>query len=314
MSESDSAIASSPGVRVAPTPSGPRQEATRLENETVRVVIEPRFGGKVTSLYDKRRGIEWLWRNPQLGFREAVYGESYVEGLDSGGWDEVFPSVQPCDIQLASGTKTRVPDHGDLVQLPWEVTSESPVHVDMRAGGRCLPFDFRRGMRLMGDELRISYRLRNTGNRPFPWIWCAHPLLPLESIASIKVDAEFRVLGGLVDAEPLLDQWVRLEQLPPRDGAWAVKLFSERGAADGVGLRHESGASLRFSWDVGELPYLALWINNGGWSGTGGDPYFNLGIEPTNAPDDDLGRCGEAATIAAGETVEWSLAVRFAAE
>lgn len=289
--------------------ANPETDAVCLENAAVRVVVSPRCGGKLTSLFDKRTQTEWLWFNPQLPVREAQYGESYVERLDSGGWDEIFPSVQPCRARLADGDEAGVPDHGDLVQLPWEVLEAGSEHLDMACRGRCLPFDFYRRMQLSGGEMRIDYRVKNTGRVAYPWIWCTHPLLPLDAIASVEVDADFKVLGGESGGVGLIGSTLRWDQLPPASASWAVKLFSAPRATDTIRVRHKNGASLRLGWDVEENPYLALWVNNGGWAGTGGEPYFNLGVEPTNAPDDDLTACKKPPVLKAGETAEWSLAV-----
>ena len=86
----------------------------RLENDLLSLEILPEIGGKISSLFDKSSKREWLWTHPSLQRRPPVYGESYVENLDSGGWDEIFPSVSPC--RLEDGT--RIPDHGDLVFVP----------------------------------------------------------------------------------------------------------------------------------------------------------------------------------------------------
>ena len=45
--------------------------------------------------------------------------------------------------------------------------------------------------------MRLRYRVRNTGDSPFPWIWCGHPLfnvqpgttLQLPSMNQVRLDA-----------------------------------------------------------------------------------------------------------------------------
>ena len=83
-----------------------------LFNEALSLEILPVVGGKIASLFDKANGQEWLWTNPWLSLRDPAYGESYVGELDFGGWDEIFPSVDPCRISTPNG-EALVPDHGD---------------------------------------------------------------------------------------------------------------------------------------------------------------------------------------------------------
>ena len=78
-------------------------EPIRLVNESLSLEILPSVGGKISSIFDKSSGQEWLWTNPWLPLRQPVYGESYVGSLDFGGWDEIFPSVDPCRIPTPGG-------------------------------------------------------------------------------------------------------------------------------------------------------------------------------------------------------------------
>jgi hypothetical protein len=67
-------------------------------------------------------------------------------------------------------------------------------------------------------------------------------------------------------------------------------------------------------YDPQELPWLGLWINNGGWSGCDSEPYLNLGLEPTTAAFDCVAQAmdnGAISWLQPGETRDWALAVEM---
>jgi hypothetical protein len=257
---------------------------------------------------DKSSGQEWLWTNPWLPLRQPVYGESYVGSLDFGGWDEIFPSVDPCRIPTPGG-EALVPDHGDLVQMPWRVVSSGAGHVEMEVEGRSLPFLFRRRLELDRAQIRLRYTLKNLADFAFPWLWCAHPLVPLDTDLSLDAGAPFQVLYASGAAAGLQGRKVAWNELPARSERWAAKLFSEKGAVSCVRVSKGNGASLALEWNSSDIPYLGLWVNNGGWSGCGSEPYFNLGIEPATLPIDNLAAAENPPLLQSRETRHWNLDV-----
>lgn len=280
----------------------------QLSNSSWTLSILPTVGGKILSLFDKSRGEEWLWSNPWLPVREPAYGESYVGCLDFGGWDEIFPSVDPCRIPIPGG-EALIPDHGDLVQMPWRVISSSSEDLEMELAGRSLPFVFRRRLKLVQEKIEFHYTVENRAGFAFPWLWCAHPLVVLDAGLTLDAGAAFQVLYASGAAAGLQGRRVEWNGLPARSERWAAKLFSERGAVSRVFIRKENGASLCLAWNPDEIPYLGLWVNNGGWSGCGSEPYFNLGIEPATLPLDNLSNAENPPLLKPGETRCWTLEV-----
>lgn len=285
-------------------------DRVHLSNEFLSLEILPSVGGKIASLFEKSSAQEWLWSNQWLPLRDPAYGESYVGALDFGGWDEIFPSVDACRITTPNG-EALVPDHGDLVQMPWRVLSSSAEHLEMEVEGRSLPFLFRRRLELNGTRIQFYYRVENRADFAFPWLWCAHPLVPLDSDLALEAGAAFRVLYASGAAGHLQGCEASWNELPPRSERWAAKLFSEKGALSQVRVRKGNGASLDLSWNAVDIPYLGLWVNNGGWSGCGSEPYFNLGIEPATLPIDDLTAAENPPLLQPGETRRWSLVVNL---
>ncbi len=129
-----------------------------------------------------------------------------------------------------------------------------------------------------------------------PYLWCAHPLfrlnpgmpLHLPAKSRFKVVDQFGVGGPAVGtsiAWPISQSSSKkfFDHSHPADcpPGWAAKLFSEPLAQGWVALDSSAAKTrLVIQFDPQVLPHLGLWINRQGWSGNGGNPYNNLGVEP----------------------------------
>lgn len=279
-----------------------------LQNSYLSLEIDPTNGGKITSLRDLKTKREWLWKNPYLPQQTPVYGSSFVETLDTGGWDEIFPSVAPCSVEGLT-----IPDHGDLVFLPWEVTSLDEQRIEMSVRTQFANFLFSREIILDGDSLRISYRLTNDSSSPIPWLWCAHPLIATEPGMQIILPhgTDMTVDGGPAFSWPNAPGTPPLDILPDGSAPFAVKIFTAARSINTVKLiAPDASSSLILTWDANENPYLGMWVNCHGWSGCGSQPYYNLGLEPTTSPHDSLTDAQQSRTsqlIQPGETRTWSM-------
>lgn len=307
--------------------------AIALRSPELELIAVPAAGMRITHLR-RVRGREWLWRNPALPLSPPAAAASlppdraYVEGADSGGWDECFPTVAPSPVP--GGWPGELPDHGELWQAHWEsAVWEDPAGATLAASatGERLPYEFHRSITLAADapEARFDYRLRHTGDRPFPWLWSAHPLLLVQpgtaldapGLRQVRLAAVFGredLAAGDIVSWPggitAADRFV----MPPPSG-WAVKCFGN--AADGpvVVTDPRRGERLEIVADPAEVPHLGLWINAGGWAGGGGEPYYTLGVEPCIGAPDRLADAVEAwetaLVLQPGEERRWRLTVRL---
>lgn len=294
-----------------------------LRNDFIELEVSPELGGKISRLCDRRSGRDWLWKNPHLPMRPPQYGESYVENIDSGGWDEIFPSVSP---SKAGGFD--IPDHGDLVGLSWEVIEQSDKMLFLGCDTRFANCRFERRISMEGERVTFEYILSNRSDKTVPWLWCAHPLIALEAgmRLSLPLNTPMSLKGGVgvVPEEfawPLLERndLPSLDRIPdpeaPGFRPFAAKIFSEANVLSDFSLFTPDQASvLRFAWNWRDTPFLGLWLNCRGWSGCGSAPYFNLGIEPATAPWDDLADAiadGSARFLAPGDVRQWSFEIRL---
>ncbi len=320
-------------------PPQPSFGSVELRGGNARVVLIPALGGKIAELWFGER--QWLWRNPQLPFRAPVAGASYVLTADSGGFDECFPTVGACTLpSLVRGAGGRdLPDHGELWSQQPEMqltTGDAGHRAHFVWQGERLPYRFERSLVVTPDgEVCCEYTVTNIGEQRFPFIWSAHPLLPLGHATRLELPAAARVrvwaqhgidLGG-TGAEhrwPRLRSGGQLLDLSAPGRAWrrpfACKLFVDLPSGMQTARVVEGNDMLAARFDTADVPQLALWINRGGWNPLPRTswlpwrkpvPYENLAFEPAiGAPDtlsEALGAWDGARWIDAGETRCWTV-------
>lgn len=313
--------------------------AIELSNEFLRTVIVPRLGAKVVSLRSERTGREWLWSNPHLPLAEPMFRGPYVEKFDSGGWDEMLPTIAPCDVPGTPWAGQALTDHGELWYRDWQVESKDVDEdgagtVVMSVSGDPYPFKLRRILRLESDSATLSaqYELENTGDAPLPYIWAAHALVTIEPGMKLMFPDGTQVncvdANGFELAEPGKPfEWptlrmksgneVDLSVMPdPKDSkaaGFATMLFTEPLREGWVALNTSDGSEqFRFLFDKDHVPRVGVWQNRNRWSGSGSAPYFNMGIEPSTGPTGSLAEVHQAGTahvLDAGQTREWVIVV-----
>jgi len=304
--------------------------AHTLANDAMRLEVVPALGGKIASLQCVRTGREWLWRNPHLPLRRPEPGGDYVGAFDSGGWDELLPTVAPCTAAATPWGDRTLTDHGELWCRPW-VAERDGAALRMTLDDPALPMVFERTLRLASGDgaLTLDYALTNRGDEALPYIWAAHPLIAIEPGMRIELPADARArctaavgLDALVldrgfdwpNAPLTNDDSLRLDVVPERaEAGYAVKLFTESRANPWVAVHDPANdARLRLTVQSDRRHHIGLWLNYGGWSGGGSPPYFNVGVEPTTTPGerlDDSITAGGAAMVRAGATRHWSVQV-----
>ncbi|HET6777532.1 MAG TPA: hypothetical protein VFH26_01450 [Gemmatimonadales bacterium] len=303
--------------------------AVALRTAELEVVAVPSIGMKLTNLR-RPNGREWLWRSDQIPLSPPRPGASYVETADSGGWDECFPTVGPCPIPGAP-SRPWLPDHGELWSAPWSSSvydHSGGTTLSGRTEGTAFPYSFEREVTLDNHEplARFRYRVRNVGDKPFPWIWSSHPLLNVQPGSVLTLDGVEQVriaaahgrddlpIGAVVDWPSGIGGGG--EFVFPEAGAWAAKVFGDIGPEGRMSLTDpRKGERLEFVVRREEVPQVGVWINCRGWAPPGRTPYYNLALEPCIGAPDRLDLAVEewhtSQTLGAGEERAWSLEVRL---
>lgn len=319
--------------------------SVELHGGHASAVLLPALGGKIRDV--TFGGRQWLWHNPEIPFAPLSEPGSYAESGDSGGFDDCFPTVAPCNLPTwVKGAGERpLPDHGEL----WTRTPE--LTITTHAGGHAatcawtgdvLPYRFVRMVTLRpGGEIEFSYAAENTGEQRMPFLWASHPLFPLTDRTRIVLPERARTRvwtqRGVEFGRPGAEhQWPRV-----RDGGllvdlsrpgvapgpdFACKLFVDLPKTDLVLALEEGDARLEMHMHGREIPHVGVWINRRGWTPFASrpsripfirrkpKPYSNLVLGPcAGAPDslaDALGAWNAAQWIEPGATLRWSMVWR----
>jgi len=192
-----------------------------------------------------------------------------VETADSGGWDECFPTVAPCPVPGAPPGTPLLPDHGELWGAPWISSvydSSEGTTLAGSAKGTVFPYEFHRQITLDPQEpvVRFRYLLRHTGDRPFPWIWSAHPLLNVQpgSVLTLPGVSQVKLAAVHGRGDPSLGSG----QAPSLGSGQAPSLGSGQAPSRGSGqVLHENDV---VSWPgaIGGKSDRFTFPEHGGWA------------------------------------------------
>jgi galactose mutarotase-like enzyme len=307
--------------------------AVALRSSQVELVAVPAIGMKLTNLR-RLNGREWLWRNDQIPLAPPRSGASYVDTADSGGWDECFPTVGPSPVPGAPPATPPLPDHGELWSATWTSSiydSAEGTTLAGSAGGTAFPYEFHRQVTLDPREplVRLVYTVRHTGDRPFPWIWSAHPLLNVQPGSSLELSGVSQVKVAAAHSLPGKGPALKVDDVVswpealggadarftfPADGGWAVKLFGDLSPEGRMALIDpRRGERLEMDVRRDEVPQVGIWINCHGWAPEGRRPYYNLALEPCIGAPDRLDIAVRdwhmAQVLQPGEERSWSVRV-----
>ena len=281
-------------------------------------------------------GRQWLWTNDVLPYADPEEGAAYVETADTGGYDECFPTVAPCHLPPSAGPfgGLDLPDHGELWSQRAQMRIATPTTAAMEATstwhGTLMPYRFTRSVRVGGDgAVTMRYKVINKGSDRIPFLWSAHPLLPITPDtrlvipegARVRVAREHGVSFGRAGAEHrwphfrLAQRVVNMSRPDEVARKYACKLFVDLPPGPIVVGVEEQGVRLEAHFNSDEVPMLGLWLNRRGWAGVKrAKPYLNLGFEPCiGAPDslaEAMGTWSGAHWLDGGETRRWKLVWR----
>jgi len=308
-------------------------DVIHLRNSSMAVSVMPQLGGKICAIIDLGTGRDWLWKNPHISLRQPLPGMDYDRELDSGGWDEILFSVKACQLELPGGKRLSIGDHGMVVSKAWQ-SSETGVNnageavCELFAEGQSPHFKLQRKIVLDAEKPRLDfeYKLTNTGSIPWPWLWCAHPLLAIERDMFIHFqegqqirnetthpsgENEVMLWPTLVSVAGEQINLARIFEVSGAPETFCAKLFI-RSAKEVCIHTDDESESFSMMYDPDTLPWLGLWVNKNAWSGCGSEPYLNLGMEPATSPHDRLAQAvaqGESDLLQPGGMKEWSLTI-----
>ena len=296
-----------------------KQKALVLENEILRTLILPGTGGKMASLVYLPDGKELLWQNPDESFHPVEYGDSFSQG-EAAGFDDMFPNINECYYPDWPWKGTSLPDHGEVWSLPWRVISLEGSAV-LEVSGVRLPYTLRKELSLDGSTVRFRYRVENPSPFPINFVYATHPLFNVDSGDCIRIPQGMNRIINAVPSKVLPeygkeyaypetlaegDKLIDLSCVEPENNSYKKYYFSEPTAEGWASLeRKKAGLEIRMEYSKEVLPWLGIWINEGGW-----EDQLNLALEPSSAPMDDPVAArlwGKECVLEADSVMEWQI-------
>jgi galactose mutarotase-like enzyme len=295
--------------------------ALALSNDELECIVVPSLGGKITNLR-RKRGREWLWRDPAREISDLPADGSFP---DTGGWDECFPTIGACPMPGAKPEEPPLPDHGELWGLDWHhdvLESPAGTLLTSRVEGRALPYEFQRDILVppTGDAIRLEYRLVHRGEAAFPYLWAAHPVFgaPAGTRVTLPTVNEMRVDHASdrpdLPADAMipwpLDGQSHSWEVPAITG-WSAKLYAPIGASGTVLITDpRRGEQLVIGVDPGMVPLVGLFIDLRTEHG-------RIAVEPCLGAPDRLDRAvrewRSAPVLGLGERRHWTVTLRLPA-
>lgn len=291
---------------------------------SISLVVIPELGSKVISLKNQKTGREWLWRSGKpLG--NQGYDSSFASG-DESGWDEMFPSINECTYPNEPWKGLWIPDHGELWSLTWQ-THDTVQDLQCRVEGAKLPYTLEKIYSFASEnKLRIDYTLMNRSNSLLYFLWAAHPLFQSREGMKLQLPPELTdmeisythggCLGQFLEKKPwpivqTQSGMKDLSVIGPEDGVSADKYFFTGKLETGyAGLFDPStGERLWLRFPADQVPYLAIWVNHGGYGG-----HYHVAIEPATAKKDALDlaiRANEVANVGPQAQYHWYLEIEI---
>lgn len=255
--------------------------AVVVESRGLKGTFLPEDGGKLTSLVTPS-GRELLVQNPNPTYAVLTPTGSYADA-ECSGFDDMFPTIDPYTPTQGRYAGVTYPDHGEACRYPMEMERKTGS-ILLRGKSRLFAVTYEKEISPENDgSISVCYTFTNHSAEPFLYLWAAHCLLagtPNGVVtSSFDQDAPAHMMFGPPNAE----QYSRTQLGEAPSDTPAYKYYYLEPAAEGFcGYQYPSfREEFRLSYDPQKLPYLGVWLNNGGFKGL-----YCVALEPCTAPFD----------------------------
>ena len=283
-----------------------------LETEQLKVRVIPSVGGKISSIYNKEKDFELLFQNKEEVYRSAEIYDDFSE-YDASGFDDAFPTIDTCSV-LIGEKEVLYPDHGEIWagEFSYEVIDNV---VCLNYSSSILDYDYTKRIELTDSGLIVEYDIKNTGTHLMPYIWTMHCLINCEEgmrfiFPSEPYDAlnvmDNKKLGDIGNILALTDDLMTVESVEAKD---MKKYYLNGKVNEGLcGAYYPSkDITYKVHYDKNILPYLGIWITEGGFRGD-----YNCALEPATGFYDNTEQAiknNTACCLKANETLKFSLKI-----
>ena len=298
-------------------------EAVQLENELLRVIVLPKLGGKIASLYSKSKDFELVFQSGEDKYKEAkVYSDFAI--FDASGFDDAFPSIYASTVKVGS-LDVEYPDHGEIwsSSFSYEIKDEKAI---LYFNSSILSYYYKKSISLKNDRVLVEYEIINTGMSAFPCIWTAHylvncqedmMLLLPENTCKVMNVSKSSFLGDInkIHSYPitinLIGEKYSLNRIYPSSAEKCEKYYVYGDLTKGeCGIYYpHKDLTYKLYFDKIMFPYLGFWVTEGGFRGD-----YNCALEPSNGFYDGIDIANNNKKIfvlASGETIKFNMEIEL---
>ena len=279
-----------------------------LENDKLRVAVFPEAGGKIRSLFYKPEGFEAA---AQPGSGKAYVkpeADAPFDDYDMSGIDDCFPNID-AETFSYEGRILYYPDHGEIWSHEMEAVKQGKDSLILSFQSPRFHYRYEKKLFLLEDALRLEYEISNPGDMSLPCIWTLHGLMRLEPDMRFEYPGGIREFVNVLQDTPLGEEGRRFScpseefdftrlygydeaegATGSRPGPYYMKYYAVQSVRTGCPAIYypSQGVRVEFSYDPIKLPWLGVWINNGGFCGD-----YNIAMEMTNGYYDLVSRALE---------------------
>ena len=283
-----------------------------IENEKIRIECIAEHGGKLSSIFDKEKQIEFLFQNPKGIYKKAKLGSDFSK-FEASGFDDGFPSINPGEVKV--GEKLiEYPDHGEVWSTAMKIEEDKDLTLSFHS--KILPYYYKKKIKIKDKKVIISYSIKNTGDVDFPAFYTFHCLVSCKKDMSLLLPASTKKVEILSSTRflkpeevdyPFTKQGINLSK-PSLLEKGGYEMFCVKGKiAEGkVGyIFPEEKTKLLLNFDRKQLPYLGFWNTQGGYRGD-----FNVALEMSNGNSGSIENAQKnnaCPIIKAGSKMEFSI-------
>lgn len=292
-----------------------------LESEDLTVSLLPEKGSDITTVVDRRSGVNVLFKSP-WGARPAPWsGTSSMErwiAAYPGGWQLLLPNGG--DECMHEGA--RLGYHGEAAVVPWDVLEHGADRATLQTSLTTAPIAVRRELVIAGPVLRLTETVTNNSPEPFECMWSHHPAFGAPFVdASCRLSIGCRTLvaddraPGTILEPGSRHEWpiataadgssIDLRQVPGPGAARAILAYCEDFDEPYFAITNPTlNLGVGFRWPAERFPKAWLWqeIHSGsGW------PWYRRAYVVAVEPASTIPGQGWATAHARGER-----GVRFA--
>ncbi|MBF0547936.1 MAG: hypothetical protein HQM08_26100 [Candidatus Riflebacteria bacterium] len=298
--------------------TSPELKRETLENEQLFISLIPELGAKINVIKRKKKDFNILLEPPDFPYRSANFGDSF-EKFDTSGFDECFPTVSEC--QSPDDQSLTYPDHGDLWSLPAKISkSENSLVAEIK--GKSFDYLFSKKLSLFKSTLRIDYEVVSNSKNQFQVAWSSHPLLKASEGSEIFFPPEVKSLFLNWSALNRLGNFgeeiswpsherQKLSEIGKKSCGFAEKFFAgPLKFGWSAFYNKEADEHVVFRFPPKEVPYVGLWVCQGGWPLSRASKHFTVAVEPCSGMPDSLleaSKRNSASTIRPGRKLNWWL-------